>query len=368
MNKSELAAQVAAQSSMSRVNADSAVNALFSAIAEALAAGETVTIAGFGTFSTKARPGRMGRNPRTGESIAIAASTTLSFKASKTLREVVKVNVNTPRRIVTDEWQEKIRLLQKTGFFRDEELSPEVATRKLAYLVRRSTTIIGYGADGKLIPFGSGTFLRRVDGQYGILTAGHVIGAIRNRQDIFVFPAQYGDKKAWFRIGAPEMHAHGETNITSHGPDIGWISLLEQEAHRLESLGAVFRNRARDIEGFRGEICQVGIIFGFVAAESEPENKSVVAHSMLIGKTADLPNDAAGWDYGEYAITSDDESIPWTHQGVSGSAAWRIDLPMDGQGRKAVRLEGVVYGEGPESDRKLIAHGEQSVRSFLGER
>ena len=54
--------------------------------------------------------------------------------------------------------------------------------------------------------------------------------------------------------------------------------------------------------------------------------------------------------------------------GVSGSAVWRIDLPMDGEGKWAVRLLGVVYAEGPEHDRKLIAHGEQSVRTILGER
>ena len=41
---------------------------------------------------------------------------------------------------------------------------------------------------------------------------------------------------------------------------------------------------------------------------------------------------------------------------------------MDGEGKKAVRLEGVVYAEGPSKDRKLIAHGEQSVRTILEER
>lgn len=75
MTKAQLAARVAAQASMSRAGADAAVNAMFSAIADALAGGETVTIAGFGTLSTKSRPGR---NPRTGESIMIAASNTPS--------------------------------------------------------------------------------------------------------------------------------------------------------------------------------------------------------------------------------------------------------------------------------------------------
>ena len=367
MNKAAVAARVAAQTSLSRADADSAVSGVFSAIADALVGGETVTIAGFGTFLTKSRSARQGRNTRTGESIAIAASTTPSFKASKTPREAVKMNISTRRRNLPDGWQEIIDLIQETGYFRDEELNPEITTRKLVYMVRRFTTIIGYGTDGTPIPTGSGTFVRKADGQCGILTAGHVIGAIRKGQDIFAFPAQYGDAKAWLKIQAADMHAHGETNTTSHGPDIGWISLSAQEANRMESLGAVFHNRARNIEEFTGDICRIGIIFGFVATESNPKNKTVVAHSMLIGKTDNLPNDAAGWDYGEYAITSDDESIPRTHRGVSGSAAWRIDLPVDGQGRKAVKLEGFVYAEGRKDDRKLIAHGEQSVRTILRE-
>ena len=86
MIKAELAARVAAQASLSRAAADTAVNGVSSTIADALACGETVTIAGFGTFSTKSRPARQGRNPCTGETIAIAASTAPSFKAGKTLR------------------------------------------------------------------------------------------------------------------------------------------------------------------------------------------------------------------------------------------------------------------------------------------
>ena len=89
MKKSDVSSQVASQASLSRADADAAVTAVFSAISDALARGETVTITGFGTFSTKSRPARQGRNPRTGESIAIAASTTPSFKAGKTLRDAV---------------------------------------------------------------------------------------------------------------------------------------------------------------------------------------------------------------------------------------------------------------------------------------
>ena len=89
MNRSELSSHVAAAASLSRTEADSAVNALFSTISDALAGGETVTIAGFGKFTTRTRPAREGRNPGTGERIAIPASTAPSFKAGKNLRDAV---------------------------------------------------------------------------------------------------------------------------------------------------------------------------------------------------------------------------------------------------------------------------------------
>ena len=90
MKKSELAAQVATQTSLSKVQAERAVDAVFTAIGEALAGGESVTIPGFGTFATTERAARQGRHPRTGEPLAIAASKTPSFKAGKALREAVR--------------------------------------------------------------------------------------------------------------------------------------------------------------------------------------------------------------------------------------------------------------------------------------
>ena len=62
---------------------------MFSAITDALANGETVTLTGFGTFTVRSREARQGRNPRTGESITIAASRIPAFKAGKALRDAV---------------------------------------------------------------------------------------------------------------------------------------------------------------------------------------------------------------------------------------------------------------------------------------
>ncbi len=89
MTKSELSTQVAAQASLTKASADAAVSAAFSAITDALANGETVTLTGFGTFLVRSREARQGRNPRTGESITIAASNVPAFKAGKALRDAV---------------------------------------------------------------------------------------------------------------------------------------------------------------------------------------------------------------------------------------------------------------------------------------
>ena len=86
-NKSEIAGLVAARTGVGKSAAGDAVDAVFEAVPEALARGEEVRIAGFGTFGTRSRPARTGRNPRTGESLNIAASTAPTFKAGKPLRD-----------------------------------------------------------------------------------------------------------------------------------------------------------------------------------------------------------------------------------------------------------------------------------------
>ena len=89
VNKSDIAGRVAGRAGVGKSAAGDAVDTVFEAIAEALARGEDVRITGFGTFGTRSRPARTGRNPRTGESLEISASTAPTFKAGKPLRDAV---------------------------------------------------------------------------------------------------------------------------------------------------------------------------------------------------------------------------------------------------------------------------------------
>ena len=74
VNKSDIAGRVGGRAGVGRSAAGEAVDAVFEVIAEALARGEDVRIAGFGTLGTRSRPAQTGRNPRTGESLNIATS------------------------------------------------------------------------------------------------------------------------------------------------------------------------------------------------------------------------------------------------------------------------------------------------------
>lgn len=89
MNKTELINAIAAEG-LSKKDAEKALNAMTSAIGDALAKGEAVQLMGFGTFSVKERAAREGRNPRTGETVKIAASKVPAFKAGKALKDKVK--------------------------------------------------------------------------------------------------------------------------------------------------------------------------------------------------------------------------------------------------------------------------------------
>ena len=87
MNKTELVAAVAEQAGLSKKDAEAAVKAFTDVVAEELKKGEKVQLVGFGTFEVAEREAREGRNPRTGETMTIAASKSPKFKAGKALKD-----------------------------------------------------------------------------------------------------------------------------------------------------------------------------------------------------------------------------------------------------------------------------------------
>ncbi|MBQ8160767.1 MAG: HU family DNA-binding protein [Clostridia bacterium] len=89
MNKSELAAELAARAGLKRADADKAVNAFVDIVTETLAGGDKIQLIGFGTFEVRDRPARTARNPRTGENLDIAACKAPAFKAGKALKDAV---------------------------------------------------------------------------------------------------------------------------------------------------------------------------------------------------------------------------------------------------------------------------------------
>ncbi|MBC7323944.1 MAG: HU family DNA-binding protein [Moorella sp. (in: Bacteria)] len=89
MNKMDLVASVAEKTDLTKKEAEKVVSAVLASIEEALSQGEKVQLVGFGTFEIKERAARVGRNPRTGEQIEIAATRVPVFKAGKALRDAV---------------------------------------------------------------------------------------------------------------------------------------------------------------------------------------------------------------------------------------------------------------------------------------
>ena len=95
MNKAGMVDRLAARTGLGKSAAKEAVDGVFAVIGDALVDGEEVRIAGFGTFGTRSRPARTGRNPRTGEAVSLSASTTPTFKAGKTLKDAVNAGAGT---------------------------------------------------------------------------------------------------------------------------------------------------------------------------------------------------------------------------------------------------------------------------------
>jgi DNA-binding protein HU-beta len=97
MTKAEMAAKLSAKCDLSQAKAAEIIDCIFSTksgegiIATELDAGREVSIAGFGKFETRRRAARMGRNPATGATINIAATTVAAFKSAKGLKDRVAV-------------------------------------------------------------------------------------------------------------------------------------------------------------------------------------------------------------------------------------------------------------------------------------
>ena len=89
MNKTELIAAVAEKAGIAKKDAEKAVNATLDAITETMVAGDKVQLVGFGSFETKVREARMGRNPKTKEPIEIPAAKVPVFKAGKGLKDFI---------------------------------------------------------------------------------------------------------------------------------------------------------------------------------------------------------------------------------------------------------------------------------------
>jgi len=89
MNKTELIAAVAEKTGMTKKDAERVINATVDTITDTLNKGEKVQMSGFGIFEVKAREARVGRNPRTKETIQIPATRLPAFKASRALKDLI---------------------------------------------------------------------------------------------------------------------------------------------------------------------------------------------------------------------------------------------------------------------------------------
>ena len=89
MNKTELIEAIAKETGLKKKDAEAAVSAFVNAVEGALAKGEKVQLVGFGTFETKTRGAREGRNPKTGATIKIAASKYPAFSAGKAFKDTI---------------------------------------------------------------------------------------------------------------------------------------------------------------------------------------------------------------------------------------------------------------------------------------
>ena len=89
MNKAELISAIAEECELSKAKAEFALNSVMDNIKKAVTKGDSAQLIGFGTFGSGKRAARMGRNPKTGEAIKIAAAKTVKFTAGKAFKDAV---------------------------------------------------------------------------------------------------------------------------------------------------------------------------------------------------------------------------------------------------------------------------------------
>lgn len=89
MNKSELIESIANKAGISRAAAGTALEATLASLSEALVAGDSIALVGFGTFKVSERAARTGKNPATGEALEIAASKSAKFTPGKALKDAL---------------------------------------------------------------------------------------------------------------------------------------------------------------------------------------------------------------------------------------------------------------------------------------
>ncbi len=89
MNKGELVDAIAEKANVTKKEADAVLSAAIETIVEVVASGEKITLVGFGSFEKRDRKAREGRNPKTGETMHIAATSVAAFSAGKLLKEKV---------------------------------------------------------------------------------------------------------------------------------------------------------------------------------------------------------------------------------------------------------------------------------------
>jgi DNA-binding protein HU-beta len=164
MNQSELIEKVAQVTELNQAAAGQAVKAVVNAILDGLLAGDAVRVSGLGVFNVAARPARQGRNPRTGESIQIAATKAVRFHAGKAIKDALNPpTANAAPQKIKEIRGAEVNVLSTCG-------SVGTASSVLATTLSRLPPFDRYGIS--LRPQGTDSFTRGTDGSNPIPFSG----------------------------------------------------------------------------------------------------------------------------------------------------------------------------------------------------